>query len=60
MGGPLGAMPTRPVGGHGVCLLYNFPVVVELKPSDQNQDSPSSTFLPSSLKAQGLAELINY
>lgn len=43
----------RPVGGHGVCLLHNFPVAIELGPSNHDQDPPSSLFLPGSQKAQG-------
>lgn len=58
MGGPLGAVPTRPVGWGGVCLLHNFPVVIELKPSDPNQDPPSSAFLPSSRRPRVSAELL--
>lgn len=47
VGGSLGdGVLERPVGGHGVHLLHNFPMVIELGPNNQDQDPPSSP-LPS-------------
>lgn len=50
----------RPVGGHGVCLLHNFPMVIELGPSTKTKILLPPPSFQAARKPRVSAEWINY